>query len=70
MADIDDEEAVPVGQDYSNVGNDEILGAMRYRSNSKPMNWEQFFIHFRGRVSEPTADLLSHVKKIGNFKLL
>ena len=64
MTNIDDEDAVLSKQEYSNVGN-EIPGAMRYRSNSKPTNWEQFFIQFRRQVSKSTADLLSHVEKSG-----
>ena len=67
MANIDNEEAVPMEQDYSNVGNEEMFGAVRYRSNSKLMNWEQFFIQFRRQVSKSTADLLAHVEKFGKY---
>ena len=67
MANIDDDNAKPIGQDNSNVDNVESFGPVIRRKGSKLMNWHQFFSQFRKQLSKPTAELLAHVEKIGKY---
>lgn len=65
MANIDDGVTLPARRDYSNVGSEDVHATVRLRADSKLRNWDQFFIIFRKQVRKPTAELLTHVERIG-----
>lgn len=65
---IDEGDALPIGQDYSNMGNEASPRPGRSRKDSTLMSWEQFFAQFRDHVSKPAADLLACVERIGNSR--